>query len=183
MRTSLYGVGLVKGMLSTYNPKLSKELLDSDMSPLEFYVEDPSNLGQDPPVMIPNLNLQSVVPGQFISCEDLNVIFCVNGVMGISPIYLSYLVGYFNDDTDELIPIGNASRTPVKTREGRYHPSFQVGDNWRYGRYAIRWSYIIDNDSSMYERDTLFWVVSSGLTGGAERSAYIDIQATIIIVE
>lgn len=123
----------------------------------------------------------TLMQGAVLSDSDLNVVFINNDGLDFSPFSLAYSVGFFSEDSS-FHTVGSTSRIPLKLREGRFRPNFQVGDTWYTGNYQIVWSYRVTASSEVKTRETPFTVVTAGLYDNKPLPVgYQDVSATIII--
>lgn len=120
--------------------------------------------------------------GAVITDSDLNVVFCNSEMLDFSPYYIRYAVGFLSEDGQSHF-YGSDTREPLKLREGRFRPNFQVGDNWFTGSHVLVWSYKVTAESELYTRTVPFTVTSAGIVGKAPlASGSLDVCATVIIV-
>ena len=110
------------------------------------------------------------------------LVFCNPEMLDFSPYSVSYAVGFLSDDGQYHF-YGSVSREPLKIREGRFRPNFQVGDNWFLGSHVIVWHYQVTADSDQLTREVPFIVTTAGISGRtALPTGSLDISATVIVV-
>jgi hypothetical protein len=168
--------------MPVYSPSLRAETLQSGPGATGFYIEDPLRLGEIPPAFIPDPAVPVFFHGQFLADEDLNVLFCKDGVSSYEPFDLTYSVGFFYDGTYDYRPIGNPVREALSLRVGRYRPNFIMGDKWLTGRYAIRWTYRVNAEDTESIAGTFFWLKTAGVYDRKPVLPNYDLNATVVVI-
>jgi len=75
-----------------------------------------------------------------------------------SPYFISYEIGYLQEETLVYIRIGALDRLPQKSQDGTYYANFIVNEHWDPGLYMIRWKFRMCSGSDLEESNENFTV-------------------------
>ena len=133
---------------------------------------------------------QVVIPafeqGYILTNNDLQVHFYNAGGQSMTPLKVSYAVGFLSGGAPDQVyhTIGSITRIPIEMRTGLFRPNLMIGDTWvTGGPYQILWSYQVSEDSEVLTKGVEFSVVTAGIYDSLPiTTEYHDIAATVVIV-